>query len=804
MDRSERLSLAYVMEAQTQKHVTVNETFRALDALLHLTVQSRQVMAEPASPAAAEAYILPAGKTGTAWSGFTDDAVAVWQDGAWTEYQGVVGLTAYIVDEGRHLVWNGAAWSAFDSEEAARIGINTLPDSTNKLSVKSDAVLMSHDDVTPGTGDLRLKINKATLADTASIILQSAFSGRVEFGLTGTNDFTLRVSADGINFLDAIIVDHITGEVSFPNTSDLGGTPPPLWVPSGANFAISAAEEKIWTDTGGEVSNLLSTAGASFSVGTNPLVISQAGGVSVGLSGTPRRSHDAAQNAWGYVTQADLPLLDNGAPVPPQLLGMDLTFDYEVDPVNGDDGHAGTPAAPFATLGALISAINGLSAPVTVNALIRAGDYVNDPIGGTWTNKTLTLVFEPGATLRSTETGIASVQGIDITAGRLTVYGNGLHVRDWQGLEEVATNDYLSSSNGLAAHGTGELIVHDVKVSNCGDGLTMHSSAQLEAYRCWAEDCDKYAVVHVNTSTSYHEDCVFIGGNGHGGTDVRPPSGIAGAFEGASGDHEFVRCRFLPSPNGSVTKIDGNETAIFRQCQLGSYEDTILLRNAEVVDSFVNFYAEMNEFTKPLTRCFGKATIRLREAGTSTPVLTNCVFVGPASGQPNHFLYTNYNPGSFGQITLQDCILMGYNQAIAIERAESPGYWQASGSSIESCTFYNNSANFGTQASAEVGTTITNSIFTDPALGAYADTELMAQYAAGSGTDGFNAGQALTVGPPDASNDQWNYGNLAALGLENGDTVRLTAIDDTISDIVLSGGMLTIPPGHWKLIYGPV
>ena len=51
METSPRLSLSYVMPQQSQKHVTVNETFRRLDALVGLSVKSENIGSEPVAPA---------------------------------------------------------------------------------------------------------------------------------------------------------------------------------------------------------------------------------------------------------------------------------------------------------------------------------------------------------------------------------------------------------------------------------------------------------------------------------------------------------------------------------------------------------------------------------------------------------------------------------------------------------------------------------------------------------------------------------------------------------------------------------
>ena len=59
-------------------------------------------------------------------------------------------------------------------------------------------------------------VNKKDNDDTASHLFQRNFSGRAEFGLIGSNDFTLKVSNDGNNWDDAFHVDAGSGRVDFP------------------------------------------------------------------------------------------------------------------------------------------------------------------------------------------------------------------------------------------------------------------------------------------------------------------------------------------------------------------------------------------------------------------------------------------------------------------------------------------------------------------------------------------------------------------------------------------------------------
>ncbi|MEM7741299.1 MAG: DUF2793 domain-containing protein, partial [Pseudomonadota bacterium] len=211
-DQSTRLSLPYLAEAQSQKHVTVNEGLRRLDALVHASVESASTGAEPSSPSDGEAYILPAGATGTAWAGQGLDTIAARQDGAWVFIAPIAGLVVYVSDENGLRVYSGSGWMKLS--EPISLGVNASPDSTNKLTVKSDAVLISHDDVTPGSGDARLVINKSASAQTASLVFQTAFSGKAEFGLTGSDNVAIKVADDSGVFRDAIVIDRQTGAVS--------------------------------------------------------------------------------------------------------------------------------------------------------------------------------------------------------------------------------------------------------------------------------------------------------------------------------------------------------------------------------------------------------------------------------------------------------------------------------------------------------------------------------------------------------------------------------------------------------------
>ena len=145
-----------------------------------------------ASPVESERHIIASGASG-AWTG-RDHQIAVKSAGDWRFYPPDPGWVAYIKDEGRHLVWTGAAWSPLQADDALnRPSLNgAVADDQNRLALSSPASLFEHAD-----DDHRLKINKAASSNTANIVFQTSCGGRAELGLIGQDDLEFKVSPDG-------------------------------------------------------------------------------------------------------------------------------------------------------------------------------------------------------------------------------------------------------------------------------------------------------------------------------------------------------------------------------------------------------------------------------------------------------------------------------------------------------------------------------------------------------------------------------------------------------------------------------
>ena len=359
------LVLPYLAANQSQKHVTVNEALRRLDALVQVTVQSMALASPPGSPVEGQRWILPAAPTG-AWSGHAGQ-IAAWQDGAWAFYAPLDGWTAVDISTDTLLlynagtgIWTGLITGVFSdavftlqddidptkqarfqiagftagatrvftlpdvsssvavlsgvaqtfqntttfsatsvtvgsSAAASTLGIGTgattsgvtkavnlgtaglsgsitnvtigsavagalgtltinsptvtfgstvsaiamaaanvsalylglggaTADATNRLSINAPASLFNN----AGAGH-QVKVNKAAATDTGSFLFQTGFSGRAEFGLTGSDDFQIKVSGDGATWFNALQLERTSGRVRAmvalqlnPNAGDPG------------------------------------------------------------------------------------------------------------------------------------------------------------------------------------------------------------------------------------------------------------------------------------------------------------------------------------------------------------------------------------------------------------------------------------------------------------------------------------------------------------------------------------------------------------------------------------------------------
>jgi hypothetical protein len=120
-DTSTNLTLPYLFGGQAQKHVTVNESLRRLDAIVQLAVASATASTQPANPADGAVHIVPPGKSGAQWSSFSDHSLAYYRDGSWEQIIPREGWLAHARDTDQLLHFTGAAWTMYAPGQALAV-----------------------------------------------------------------------------------------------------------------------------------------------------------------------------------------------------------------------------------------------------------------------------------------------------------------------------------------------------------------------------------------------------------------------------------------------------------------------------------------------------------------------------------------------------------------------------------------------------------------------------------------------------------------------------------------------------------
>jgi hypothetical protein len=198
-ENTTRLNLPLIMPSQAQKHVTHNEAIARLDRLAHPAVESRTLLAPPAGPDSEAAWLVPAEASG-AWATHEGE-IALPLGTGWEFLPPFAGLKLLVRDESAFTYFDGASWADLGGAPlsgATQLGVNAEADEVTRLAVASAAVAFSHDP--EGDGDMRVVVNKAALDRTASLVFQSQWEGRAEFGLAGSDALGVKVSADGASW----------------------------------------------------------------------------------------------------------------------------------------------------------------------------------------------------------------------------------------------------------------------------------------------------------------------------------------------------------------------------------------------------------------------------------------------------------------------------------------------------------------------------------------------------------------------------------------------------------------------------
>ena len=224
-DFTHHLGLPYLLSNQAQKHVTLNESLRALDGLLFLSVVSRSVTTPPVSPSEGDRYLIAGGASGD-WSG-KSGLLSCFVDGGWLYFTPQTGWVCWIEDEALLLVKHDEAWRGVTPDalqNLERLGLGATADGSNPLLARLNAALFTALETgSGGSGDLRFKLNKEASGDVLSLLLQIGYSTRAELGLLNDDQLTLQVSPDGSAFKQALQVGPATGAVALKQHPKFSG-----------------------------------------------------------------------------------------------------------------------------------------------------------------------------------------------------------------------------------------------------------------------------------------------------------------------------------------------------------------------------------------------------------------------------------------------------------------------------------------------------------------------------------------------------------------------------------------------------
>lgn len=207
-----KLSLPILQPAQAQKHIIVNEALERMDAAVQLSIIG-EVSAPDAESTEGQSYRVGASPVGV-FTGHEGD-IATLGAGGWNFLTPQPGWVCWDMSAGQLHLFDLGVWRPLidGSGPLDRLGINTVSDLNNRLSVKADSTLLDAEG-----GSHQLVMNRATIQDTVSLVMQTAYAGQAELGLTGATGLALRVSADGTSWSDVMAVDSATGDVTFPSS----------------------------------------------------------------------------------------------------------------------------------------------------------------------------------------------------------------------------------------------------------------------------------------------------------------------------------------------------------------------------------------------------------------------------------------------------------------------------------------------------------------------------------------------------------------------------------------------------------
>lgn len=383
-----------------------------------------------------------------------------------------------------------------------------------------------------------------------------------------------------------------------------------------------------------------------------------------------------------------------------------IIYDAYVDATLGNDTNPGTSELPFATLDRLSQEAALVPQGGFRRYLIRAGTYTGGQSFFVERGGEFEITCEPGVTMTCESDLVEGPRGFDIRGtSKLTLYGNGLLIEDYNGLNGG------SYANAISGNDFGQLYIYDVTIVDAGDGISLHDACFGHFERLTISECRKSAFSHVGPCSAVHVDCSFTGRADAGG-------GI-----GSQGldtiQSQFLRCTFTPGVN--VQSVIFTNAQI-RDCVIGttSFCVTLAAYDSQIEDSYVHARAQSEALSgTTLHRCYGHPAIVHRAGGTGVNI-ENCVFArNLVSGLQPSIFYAAADPGSGSPLTVRNTALVGFGMVFGLAfTATTAAQATAAGLTLENLAFFNNTVTYDPDLMADPGfVPAANVVTDDPLLG---------------------------------------------------------------------------------------
>ncbi|ATC25372.1 DUF2793 domain-containing protein [Caulobacter vibrioides] len=190
-DVTPRLGLPYVVAAQAQKHIPINESLARLDALVQLAVESRALAAQPVTPVAGGVWILPTAATGAAWGGLAAGTLMRFEAGAWEALAPAEGVLAWVKDENQVVAFDGAAWTPLSATFRSTIAATSPGLANTRLEILEQEVTLSG-------------ASTATTIVIPNRAIVLAVSTRTTVAITGAASYNCGVAGEASKFGGAL------------------------------------------------------------------------------------------------------------------------------------------------------------------------------------------------------------------------------------------------------------------------------------------------------------------------------------------------------------------------------------------------------------------------------------------------------------------------------------------------------------------------------------------------------------------------------------------------------------------------